>query len=258
MKKTIIATAIVVISLTGCKSTQVETELDGLFTAQSFTHQSIQQSKISIGGIAYSGDQMTRFNTPALQMQSFEKELRNKRPAFKVVSSDSLKQSIPTDVYQQVMDEYKTSHTLAPASLQILAEHNYPRYVVFTNILADNVTNSRREFEDKEEVDGVKVKMQKVKSGTDRSVSAQTHIFDLQSASMVWSGSVSKNKSSANTYVVAQLAQTAPDADEAYPFPDPTSLDNVMMSIFASVAQNMPQPAKKHNARSGARGDWKM
>lgn len=256
MNKSIIATTIVVISLTGCKSTQVDTELEGLFTAQSFTHQSITQSKISIGGIAYSGDQMSRFNTPALQMHNFEKELRSERPAFNVISSDSLKQSIPSDVYQQVMDEYKTSHTLKPASLQIFAEHNYPRYVVFTNILADNVTNSRSEFEDKEEVDGEKVTMQKVKASTDRSVSAQTHIFDLQSASMVWSGSVSKNKSAASTYVVAQLAAT--DADKAYPFPDPTSLDDVMMSIFDSVSQNMPQPAKKHNARSRDRGDWKM
>lgn len=244
MNKSIIATAIVVSILTGCKSTQVDTQLEGLYTAQSFTHQSIKQNKISIGGIAYSGDQISALNTPTLQIQNFEKELRDERPAFNVVSSDSLKQSIPSDVYQQVMDEYKTSHTLKPASLQILAEHNYPRYVVFTNILADNVTNSRNEFEDK------------VKSSTDRSVSAQTHIFDLQSASMVWSGSVSKNKSAANTYIVAQQAAT--DADKAYPFPDPTSLDDVMMSIFDSVSQNMPQPAKKHNARSRARGDWKM
>lgn len=256
MKKSIIATTFVVMSLTGCKSTEVKTNLEGLYTAQSFTHQSISQSKISIGGIAYSGDQMTRFNTPALQMQDFEKKLRDQRPAFKVVPSVALKQSIPTDVYQQVMEEYKTSNTLKPASLQILAEHNYPRYVVFTNILTDNVTNSRSEFEAKEEVDGENVNLQKVKAATDRRVSARTHIFDLQSASMVWSGSVSKNKSAYNTYV--KLAQAATGEDKAYPFPDPTSLDDVMLSIFASVAQNMPQPAKQHSARTRTRGDWKM
>lgn len=252
MNKSIIAAVIVTTALTGCKSTLFKTKVQGLYTVPAFTYQSINESKIAIGGIVYSGNENNRFNTSILQIQDFENQIRNERPNFTVVPAVSLKQSIPNDTYQQVMEEYKTSNTLRPASLQILAEHNYPRYVVFTNILADRIANARSEFEAKEKVNGVKIKVKKVKSETDRNISAQTHIFDLQSATLVWSGSVNKSKSAYKYYVknrssqaIVQLAQALSGENNMYPFPEPAPLDDVMSYVFEGVAENLPEAPEK-------------
>ena len=249
MKKSLIAITLAVTAMTGCKSLSLfKTKVDGLYTVPSFTYQSVLDNSIAVGGVVYSAQQDENPALVQMQIQDFERELKDERPGYRVIPAVQLKHKMPADSYAQIMDEYQSSGNLSPASMKVLADHNYPRYVVFSNIIDDGISHERSEFEAKEKRNGVKVTVMKVKSETDRKVSAISHVFDLQAASLVWSGTVNKSdyesayfvKMPQSQRVIAQLAQALTGDDKLYPYPAPSPLKDVMTRIYEGVAENLP------------------
>lgn len=257
MKKSIATLLMVSLSMgmVGCKSvsTMFRTNVQGLYATPSFNYQSILSDKIAVAGVTFSrSDSTKRLNQP-MYLSRFENELRDERPTYPVVSSTPLLQSLSSEKFEQVLTEFKTTNAVQADTLALLAQHNYPRYVVFTNVIADNVKKERHHYEAKEKRDGKKIMVNKVRSEVTREMSALTHIYDLNSKTLAWSGTVRKVDIDTNRYDKAPeshkalviLAQALSSEEKLYPYPAVPDVDGLLTKIFDGVAENLPELAAK-------------
>lgn len=230
------------------------THVEGLKTDPSFTYAAVVSNNLMVGGVTSALTTLP----PAERNRSggiLRREFLDEREDIRVLPAGTLAQSLGTDAYNALLDDYRLYGQLSETRLGDLRNKvKDARYLIFARIESDEIENERTESSVYDKKGKVVEDKKKIKLCTKRTVSASMNIYDLTTGIQAWSGTVEKYDSRSREFETSEYEWTADlaevimegvtgeDIERSKPgFPAPPSMDKMMARVFEGFAENLPE-----------------
>jgi hypothetical protein len=183
-----------ILGLSGCVA-----PIKGLYQDSSFTYPNIQASGIAVAGVTSSVNKLSTATQVTYGNLVYD-SLIDHLPGVAITTPGNFASQYGKNACAKLMSSYTTYRTINNDVLQAVhIKLAKSRYLVIANIDSNKVANGREEWADVN-------RRENISYTTKRSIQVTLQVYDLLSASMVWSGSITDGVTNSNDYEVPGLA----------------------------------------------------
>ncbi|MEM7294010.1 MAG: hypothetical protein AAF420_11535 [Pseudomonadota bacterium] len=227
--------------------------VEGLLVDEQFSHQSVVQGRLAIGGVVSVDGNLTG---PLRNRYAgmFLREIRKERSTYPLISAGQVELKVGSE-YPIALDDYRYINTLSAHNLGLFRNAVIgARYILFSRIEGTTVQESREDEEiiKQDDLGNIIEEYVQVTLTRTRRVTAVVNIFDLETGASVWSGELSQRRSNNNEYridkderfegaLISAVINTLLFGDTGREYPDPPEFDEVLKAVFHGFAENFPE-----------------